>query len=115
VSILIHKGVPVVRAVVPSLLTDSTAAVGALLVLLAGARSTGITTILLPFATANFLYIASSNLMPELRNETLLRPSLVQDLPFRRRLFDNLRFRRLVGTPPPFAMYGDQDQRLRWR
>lgn len=78
VSILIHKGIPIVRAVVLSLLAGSTAAVGALLVLLVGAQSTGVTTILLPFATANFLYIASANLMPELRNEIRLRPSLVQ-------------------------------------
>jgi len=78
VSILIHKGIPVVRAVVLSLLAGSTAAIGALLVLLVGAQTTGIITILLPFATANFLYIASANLMPELRNETRLRASLVQ-------------------------------------
>jgi len=82
VSILIHKGVPIVRAVILSLLAGSTAAVGALLVLLVGGRSAWVTTILLPFATANFLYIASANLVPELRNETRLRPSLVQILLF---------------------------------
>jgi len=82
VSILIHKGIPILRAVLLSLLAGSTAAVGALLVLLVGAQSAGVTTILLPFATANFLYIASANLMPELRNETRLRPSLVQILLF---------------------------------
>lgn len=78
VSILIHKGIPIRRAVVLSLLAGSTAAVGALLVLLFGARSAWVTTILLPFATANFLYIATANLVPELRSETRLRPSLVQ-------------------------------------
>ena len=78
VSILIHKGVPIVRAVVLSLLAGSPAAVGALIVLLVGGRSAGVTTVLLPFATANFLYIASANLVPELRHETRLRPSLVQ-------------------------------------
>jgi zinc and cadmium transporter len=82
VSILIHKGIPIRRAVVLSLLAGSTAALGALLVLLFGARSAWVTTILLPFATANFLYIASANLVPELRNETRLRPSLVQILLF---------------------------------
>ena len=82
VSILIHKGVPIVRAVVLSFLAGSAAAVGALLVLLVGDRSNGVTTVLLPFATANFLYIAAANLLPELRNETRLRPSLVQILLF---------------------------------
>lgn len=78
VSILIHKGIPIVRAVLLSLLAGSAAVVGALLVLFAGHRSIWVTTILLPFATANFLYIAAANLMPELRNEKRLRPSLVQ-------------------------------------
>ena len=78
VSILIHKGIPIVRAVGLSFLAGSTAAVGALLVLLAGAQSTRVTTTLLPFATANFVYIASANLLPELRHENRLRPSLVQ-------------------------------------
>jgi zinc and cadmium transporter len=82
VSILIHKGVPVARAVVLSLLAGATAALGALLVLLVGAQSLGITTILLPFTTANFLYIASANLMPELQNERGLGQSLLQTLLF---------------------------------
>jgi len=78
VSILIHKGIPIMRAVVLSLLAGSASAVGALLVLLVGAQSTGVTNVLLPFATANFLYIASANLLPELRNEIRPRPSFVQ-------------------------------------
>jgi zinc and cadmium transporter len=82
VSIMIHKGVPIIRAVLLSFLAGSGAALGALLVLLIGEQVTGVTTLLLPFATANFLYIASANLMPELRDETRLRPSLVQILLF---------------------------------
>ena len=82
VSILIHKGIPVVQAVVLSLLAGATAALGALLVLLVGTQSIGVTTILLPFATANFLYIASANLMPELQNERGLGQSLMQTFLF---------------------------------
>ena len=78
VSILIHKGVPVLRAVGLSLLAGSTAAAGALLVLLVGGRSAGFTPLLLPFTTANFLYIASSNLMPELQQERGFRQSVTQ-------------------------------------
>lgn len=78
VSILIHKGIPIVRAVALSLLAGSAAAVGALVVLLIGGDSLTVTTILLPLATANFLYIAAANLMPELRGETRLGQSLVQ-------------------------------------
>jgi len=82
VSILIHKGVPVVQAVVLSLLAGATAALGALLVLLVGGQSIAVTTTLLPFATANFLYIASANLMPELQNERGLGQSLMQTFLF---------------------------------
>jgi len=81
-SILVHKGIPVARAVVLSLLAGAPAALGALMVLLVGTQSVGITTILLPFATANFLYIASANLMPELQNERGLRQSLLQTFLF---------------------------------
>lgn len=78
VSILIHRGVPVVQAVILSLLAGATAALGALLVLLVGTQSIGFTTILLPFTTANFLYIAASNLMPELQQVRGVRQSLTQ-------------------------------------
>jgi zinc and cadmium transporter len=82
VSILIHKGVPVKEAVMLSLMAGGAAAVGGLLVLLIGTQSTGFTSILLPFTTANFLYIAASNLMPELQHERGLRPSVAQMLLF---------------------------------
>ena len=82
VSILIHKGIPVGRAVVMSLLAGASSALGALLVLLVGTQSIGVTTILLPFATANFLYIASANLMPELQSERGLSQSLMQTFLF---------------------------------
>ena len=37
---------------------------------------------LLPFTTANFLYIASASLMPELQHERGLRQSLTQTILF---------------------------------
>jgi zinc transporter ZupT len=72
----------VVQAVDLSLLAGATAAVGALLVLLIGTQSIGFTSILLPFTTANFLYIASSNLMPELQQARGIRRSLTQTVFF---------------------------------
>ena len=78
VSILIHKGLPVKQAVGLSLLAGGAAALGGLLVLLVGTQTAGFATVLLPFTTANFLYIAASNLMPELQHERGLRPSLAQ-------------------------------------
>jgi zinc and cadmium transporter len=78
VSILIHKGIPVTRAVFLSLMAASTAAVGALLVLLIGTKLMGMTTVLLPVTTSNFLYIAAASLMPELQHERGLRQSFAQ-------------------------------------
>jgi len=78
VSILIHRGVPIVRAVMLNLMAASTAALGALVVLLLGTRLMSVTTVLLPFTTANFVYIASASLMPELQQERGLWQSLTQ-------------------------------------
>jgi|SRR5579862_2061022 len=69
VSILIHKGIPIVRAVLLDLLAASAAVLGALLVLIAGTRLAGMTAVLLPLTTANFIYIAAASLLPELKNE----------------------------------------------
>jgi zinc and cadmium transporter len=82
VSILIHKGVPVKRAVILNLLAGSAAAAGALLVLLIGTRSTAVTFVLLPFTAANFIYIATANLMPELQHERRVRQSFTQTILF---------------------------------
>jgi zinc and cadmium transporter len=80
VSILIHKGIPVMRSVMLNLLAGSAAAAGALLVLLIGTRSAGVTLVLLPFTAANFIYIAAANLMPELQHERRVRQSFAQTL-----------------------------------
>lgn len=82
VSILIHKGVPVRQAVGLSLLAGGAAAIGGLVVLMIGTGTVAVTTVLLPFTTANFIYIASSNLMPELQQERGLRSSVTQTVLF---------------------------------
>ena len=97
VGILIHKGVPVVRAVMLNLMAAGMAAVGALVVLLLGTRLIGVTTVLLPFTTANFLYIASVSLMPELQQERGLRQSLTQTILF------------LIGSLAMFVSFGGSE------
>jgi zinc and cadmium transporter len=97
VGILIHKGVPVVRAVLLNLMAAGTAALGALVVLLLGTRLIGVTTVLLPFTTANFLYIASVSLMPELQQERGLRQSLTQTVLF------------LIGSLAMFMSFGGSE------
>jgi zinc and cadmium transporter len=78
VSILIHLGTSVKRSVALNLMVGSISAIGALLVLLLGNRSVAWTTALLPFTTANFIYIASASLMPELQRERDIRQSITQ-------------------------------------
>jgi zinc and cadmium transporter len=80
VSILIHLGTPIKRSVLLNLMVGSTSAIGALLVLLLGEQSVRWTSVLLPFTTANFIYIASASLMPELQHERDVRQSLRQVL-----------------------------------
>jgi zinc and cadmium transporter len=94
VSILIHRGVPIRRAVMLNLMAASTSALGALVVLLLGTRLTSVTTVLLPFTTANFVYIASASLMPELQQERGLWRSLAQTALF------------LAGSLLMFASFG---------
>jgi zinc and cadmium transporter len=80
VSILIHLGTSIRRSVVLNLMVGSTSAIGALLVLLLGSQSMIWTTVLLPFTTANFIYIASASLMPELQRDRDIRQSIRQIL-----------------------------------
>jgi len=61
-----------------NLMAAGTVTLGALVVLLLGARLMSVTTLLLPFTTANFIYIATASLMPELQQERGLRQSLTQ-------------------------------------
>jgi len=98
VSILIHRGVPIVRAVMLNLMAASTSAIGALVVLLVGERLMSVTTVLLPFTTANFVYIASASLMPELHQERGLWQSLTQTILF---LVGCLMMFVFVGGPEP--------------
>jgi zinc and cadmium transporter len=80
VNVLIHLGTSIKRSVALNLMVGSTSAIGALLVLLLGSRSVAWTTVVLPFTTANFIYIASVSLMPELHHERNVGQSITQIL-----------------------------------
>ena len=68
-GVLVHGGLPVRRALRLNLLSGLTALVGAVATLVIGARSEEFTVYLLPVTAGGFLYIAGSNLVPELQNE----------------------------------------------
>jgi zinc and cadmium transporter len=75
-GILVHSGVPPKKALRLNLLTGSTAVVGAVLALVSGEALS--TELLLPVAAGAFIYIASTDLLPELHKEPEPRKSLLQ-------------------------------------
>jgi len=66
------------RAVKLNMLASVPSALGALLVLFVGSGAGGFTAALLPLTTANFLYIAATNLLPEMQEERGWAQSAVQ-------------------------------------
>lgn len=77
-GILVHSGVPPKKALRLNLLTGSMAVVGAVLALLSGDALSE--ELLLPIAAGAFIYIASTDLLPELHKEPEPRKSLLQIL-----------------------------------
>lgn len=65
-AILIHAGFGKRKALIFNLLSALTAVLGAFLVLLISGLSTDFVNILLPITAGNFIYIAGTNLFPEL-------------------------------------------------
>jgi zinc and cadmium transporter len=66
-GVLIYSGLPVRRAVLYNLLSALAAMLGAVAALLLGRRVAGFTDGLLPVAAGAFIYVAASDLVPELR------------------------------------------------
>ena len=66
-GVLVHAGLPVRRAVLLNALSGVTAVAGALGTLAVGRMAAGVTTALLPVAAGSFVYIAASDLVPELQ------------------------------------------------
>lgn len=79
-GVLVHGGLPVRKAVAWNFLSGLTALVGVVLALTLGRWMEGLASLLLPFAAGSFLYIAGSDLIPELQHEHRLATSLWQIL-----------------------------------
>ena len=70
-GVLVYSGVPIRRAVLLNLLSALAAVAGAVAGLLVGERFQGLVDALLPVAAGAFVYVAASDLIPELRRRTL--------------------------------------------
>lgn len=78
VAVLLHSGYSKRRAITLNMLSASTAIVGALGVLLISRGMADVADYMLPFAAGNLLYIAGSDLIPELHKETRLKQGAFQ-------------------------------------
>ncbi|MBN1543852.1 ZIP family metal transporter [Candidatus Woesearchaeota archaeon] len=79
-GILIHAGFRKSKALLFNFASALTAVLGALLTLFIGARFAGITGVMVPFTAGGFIYIAGSDLIPELHKECAPAKSLLQFL-----------------------------------
>ena len=79
-GVLLHAGFRPLQAVGVNLLSAAMAILGAILALLAGGFLKPLPTIILPLTAGGFIYIAGSDLVPELHKEREPVKSLVQFL-----------------------------------
>jgi zinc and cadmium transporter len=69
-SVLVYGGFNKRKALMFNFLTALTAVVGAIVAFVVGSAIEGFVPLLIPFAAGNFIYIAGSDLIPELRKDT---------------------------------------------
>ncbi|MDP2927006.1 MAG: ZIP family metal transporter [bacterium] len=79
-GILIHSGLTAKKALLFNFLTALTAILGAVITLAVGSRLEGFSLILLPITAGGFLYLAGSDLLPQLHQESKPSTSLWQML-----------------------------------
>lgn len=77
-SVLLHAGYTRQKALFFNFLTALTAILGAILTILVGNKIGNITQFIIPLTAGGFIYIASSDLIPELKKETALIKSAGQ-------------------------------------
>ncbi|UCB53509.1 MAG: ZIP family metal transporter [Candidatus Zixiibacteriota bacterium] len=77
-GILVHAGYSVRKALMFNFLSALTAAWGAILTLSVGLKTEAVSKFLVPFTIGGFVYIATADLIPELKKETNLKKSSLQ-------------------------------------
>ncbi|MFZ5365959.1 MAG: ZIP family metal transporter [Patescibacteria group bacterium] len=77
-GVLIHGGFSKKKAIIFNFLSSLMAILGTIFVLSFGPRISGFSESLIPFTAGGFIYIASTDLIPELHKETRPQKSLVQ-------------------------------------
>lgn len=77
-AVLMHSGFSKWKALGYNFLVSLSAILGAVVALLIGKSSNELTLFIVPFAAGSFIYIAGSDLIPELNKETNITKSMMQ-------------------------------------
>jgi len=77
-GVLIHGGFKKKKALMLNFMTALTAVIGTVAGLVLGSSAESISLLVLPFTAGGFIYIASSDLIPELHKECKAKRSLLQ-------------------------------------
>lgn len=77
-GVLLHSGYTVKRALFFNFLSSAIAILGTVFTLFIGTRVESFANLLIPVAAGGFIYVAGSDLIPELHNEIKIKNSLVQ-------------------------------------
>lgn len=75
---LLHAGYSRTKAILLNFSSAIIAIIGALLALTAGTQASSFTTFIIPFTAGGFIYIATADLIPELKKDTAPSKSLSQ-------------------------------------
>ena len=81
-GVLIHAGLNRKKALMYNFLTATTAILGTIIAILLSSKIEGATNMLSAFAAGSFIYIAGSDLIPELHKETELKKGFIQIFTF---------------------------------
>ena len=76
-GVLLYSGMSKKKALIFNLLSAIAAIFGALIGILLLGKLDGFITFIIPFAIGNFLYIAASNLVPQLHNESDMKQTFI--------------------------------------
>lgn len=79
-GVLVYSGYSKTKALIFNFISALMAVLGAILVLAIGSKSVEFAQTILPFTAGGFIYIAGSDLIPELHKETSLKKSFFQFL-----------------------------------
>jgi zinc and cadmium transporter len=77
-GVLLHAGYKKTKALMLNFVSALTAVLGTLIALFVGSRIGGFSDILIPFTAGGFIYIAGSDLIPELHKECSISRSFFQ-------------------------------------